>query len=74
MEFKSYICVYIVGINETHTLIDDKFNREIAGIHKIYREFIKYPGIHPVPKLNLNPGNKTPLTLPPIGTMVSLRL
>ena len=44
MKFQSYKCVFIIKINEFHISINEKSN---------------YPGIHPGPKSNRVPGNKT---------------
>ena len=50
MKLKSYKCVFIGNINEIHILIKEKSNQEIP-------RFLKYPGIHPRPKTNRDPGN-----------------
>ena len=38
MKFRSYICVFIVEINETRILIDEKLNREIPGFIRISQD------------------------------------
>ena len=46
MIFISYKCEFVGKINEIHIFINEKSNRE----------FSKYPGIYPSPKLNRDPG------------------
>ena len=55
-KFKSYPSVFIGKINKIHILINAKSNREIPCS-------LCYPGIHPGPKLNRDPGNYTPRTI-----------
>ena len=50
MKFISYKCEVVGKINEIHILIDKNQTGKS-------RDFLKYPGIYPSPKLNRDPGN-----------------